>query len=188
MKKALSLLLTLSMLLSLMPVVAVSADSADQVVIEAENMTLVTGEGQVQNMESKFPGSGFSGGKQFWFKNTAEGGVLELKFTLDTAFEGPASIAHCMAGDFGIFDIYIDNTLVYDELDMYYNAGTVGAAVKHSGNVSMNNVSLMAGEHTLKLICTGKNAANTYTDRYYAGIDCIKLGTEYYDGVTTFEA
>lgn len=191
MKKALSLLLILAMVLSLIPMLSVSASTNTTITIEAENMTLVTGEGEVQDMESKFPGSGFSGGKQFWFKNTAAGGVLELRFTLDTAFEGPISIAHCMAGDYGIFDVYVDNTLVYDELDMYLNAGIVGNAVQHSGNISMGEVSLAAGEHILKLVCTGKNAANTKADRYYAGLDFITLNSDYeyysYDAAVTFE-
>ena len=191
MKKALSFILTLVMLLTVLPIIGTSVSAATSTVIEAESMTLISGNGQVQNMDQIFPGSGFSGGKQFWFQSTAVGNTLELSFALTESFSGQVTMAHCMAGDFGIFDVYIDGNLLYEDLDMYYNAGIAGQAVKRADGISLGNMELAAGTHTLKLICKGKNASNTYSDRYYGSVDCITLtsGYDYYDYDTpvTFE-
>ncbi|MBE6768302.1 MAG: DUF2961 domain-containing protein [Ruminococcaceae bacterium] len=163
MKKFLTIFLTLSLLLSGLPLISVSADTR---CVEGEAMTLTAGRAQAQNMEGSWPGSGFSGGYQLWVQNTTASGSTTVTFRLSEAWEGDLYLSHCLSSDYGIFDIYVDGQKIRANLDMF------GTPLRHSGAVRLGAVSLGIGTHTLTLTCVGKNAASR---GYYGSIDCLTL-------------
>ncbi len=169
MKRLLSLFLLFALMFGSLPILTVSAATR---AIEGETMLLTTGSAQVQDMQAAWPGSGFSNGTQLWVKNTTATGVTTLTFTLTEAWEGDLYLSHCMASDYGIFDIAVDSQPVCVGLDMYADR------LKHSGDVRLGPVSLGVGNHTLTLRCVGKNSAS---HGYYAGIDRITLRETIYD-------
>ncbi len=170
MKKLLSVFLVLALLLGTVPLLVASA--ADEKIIEGEAMTLVSGKATPQNMKTPFPNTNFSNDWQLWVQNSTADGVTTLSFELTDIWVGELYISHCMAADYGIFDLYLDGKPIYVGLDMF-NSG-----LKESGDVYLGCVSLGIGTHILTLTCVGKNAN---ARGYYGSVDCIALREAAYD-------
>ena len=133
--------------------------------VEGEDMTIVSG-AQAQIQDLSWTACYFSGNKHMLFANNTAGAEMTLSFTLEEAWKGFMSISYCKAADYGIYDIYLDGTLVWDNLDMY--SGTLMA----SSTLFQEETALEAGEHTLKFVNVGKNANAT---NYLGSIDCLVL-------------
>ena len=170
MKKILSVFLLLALLLGAMPLVAWAVDG--EKTMEGEQMKLSAGTAQVQDMDTAFPGTGFSGGKHLWVQNRTANGVTTVTFELSAVWEGDLYLYHCTASDYGIFDVYVDGEKLLASLDMYRTV------LKRSVAVRLGHVSLGIGAHTLTLSCVGKNASS---NGYYGSIDCITLRETNYD-------
>lgn len=173
MKKALSLILTALMLVSAFSMLVISASAADApsgqiwegesdlrrdytiAIADWSMFYLQNNEGY--NDETAFPNSqrpsmDMSG---FWKNNEA---ADELEIKLDVKTSGKKTfIMQCLkSSDFGIFDIYFDNTLIGDNMDFYCEKGARGF---FEFNLGQYDVTL--GTHTLKIKCVGKNELST---------------------------
>ena len=107
-----------------------------------------------------------SDGGHMWWRNSAENaGQLELKFYAAEAISGNLTVTFTTAVDFGIVDLYLNDTLLQAGLDFYSSSlGTV--------NHTFNNISLPEGENMIKAVQKGKNASSTST---MFGIDVLTL-------------
>ena len=99
------------------------------------------------------------GGHLFW---RAEKVGDEMVIALDVPYAGTytGEFAYTVAGDFGQYDIYLDDTKL-GSVDAYF----IPLGVK---TLELGEMNLTAGEHLLKIVITGKNDASA---AYFVGID-----------------
>ncbi|MBQ8586878.1 MAG: DUF2961 domain-containing protein, partial [Oscillospiraceae bacterium] len=109
-------------------------------------------------------GAAWSGsGHMFWPAN--ENGEMCVTIHVPYAATYTGSFAYTRAGDFGIYDVYLDDIKILEGIDSY--AATI--SVK---SVDFGEISLTEGDHVLKIVITGKNSASA---NYYMAIDHLIL-------------
>lgn len=110
--------------------------------------------------------SGFSGGKQLWWKPGTQGvgGELTTAITVDKAGTYKLYAALCTAKDYCTFDLYI-NDIKVTSFDGY--SPSLVRVQTCFGEANLN-----AGTNTVKLVITGKAAAAT---NYMVGIDFLRF-------------
>ena len=99
------------------------------------------------------------GGNLFW---RAEKVGDEMVIALDVPYAGTytGELAYTVAGDYGQYDIYLDDTKL-GSVDAYF----IPLGVK---TLKLGEMNLTAGEHLLKIVITGKNDASA---AHFVGID-----------------
>lgn len=139
--------------------------------IADEDIYTFEGETDLYNKSSVTMGSavsqvmaGYSGGKQLWWRPGASGAEMTTTVTVNKAGTYSLYAALCTARDYGTFDLYINGTKVA-YFDGY--APTLARVQKNFGEISLN-----AGENTVKLVITGKN---TSSSNYMVGIDFLRV-------------
>lgn len=110
-----------------------------------------------------------------WNKGSAGDSI---EFPLDVKTEGKKTfvLQYLVAVDFGTFDVYWDDTLIYDNLDMY-----AAKANRKFIELELGEFEVTKGIHKLKFVVVGKNASSTGT---ILSIDFFELVGE--DGVRRF--
>ncbi|MDR0382001.1 MAG: DUF2961 domain-containing protein [Oscillospiraceae bacterium] len=126
-----------------------------QTYIEGENMTAEVTGGPAPFNQTGMNGGAFSGGAQKLWINNADGNEISLTFSLNNPVSGLFKIRPCMAGDFGIFQFYLDDQAIGEPIDLYY------PRVINGGYISLGEVRLASGEHVLKAKAVGKNSASS---------------------------
>ncbi len=110
-------------------------------------------------------GPDFSGSAQLcWVAN--QGAVMVIPFQVEHDGEYSLVTQFCKAGDFAIFDLYVDGVKVLDSYDGYCSYLTA------SGAVDLGKFQFTKGEHTIRIELTGKNDAST---GYVFAIDYLKM-------------
>ncbi|MDR1156841.1 MAG: DUF2961 domain-containing protein [Oscillospiraceae bacterium] len=126
-----------------------------QTYIEGESMTATVTGGPAPYNQTAMNGNAFSGGAQKLWINNGDGNEISLTFSLNNPTSGVFKIRPCMAGDFGIFQFYLDDQAIGDPVDLYY------PRVIGGGYVVLGDVQLAAGAHVLKAKAVGKNPASS---------------------------
>jgi len=171
MKKALSLVLAVLMLISAFSAMAlgISAEDAD---------TTPSGqiwEGETDLLRSDYVNSGkgvlfaqgntylksplMSWNSQLIWKPGAAGEYVEFPLQVETEGKKRLIMQHLVSGDLGIFDIYWDDTLLYDDLDMY--------AARNITELDLGEFEIAKGTHKLKFVCQGKNSKSSTVNVIY---------------------
>jgi DNA-directed RNA polymerase subunit RPC12/RpoP len=104
------------------------------------------------------------GSHLFWVADKV-GDTMELKLSVPYAMEYEAALCYTVAGDYCQYDLYLDGSKLLS-IDGYAPAPGVR-------NVSLGKLILTKGDHVLKAVITGRNAAASGT--YALGIDHILL-------------
>lgn len=105
------------------------------------------------------PASGLPSGK------AATDNAVSVKLNVETEGEKTIFFQHMKAKDFGIFDIYFDDTLIADNIDMY-------SKELYFAELNLGKITVTKGEHTLKFVPVGKNSAST---GYLLSVDYFEL-------------
>ncbi len=120
-------------------------------------------------------------GSHFFCNSMIPGDVFSFSFNLEEAGEYTAALGAMSGKDYGSFIWQIDGNNMGAEVDQY--SALFGCVSGYN-----ENVMLSAGEHTLSIICVGKNESST---NYVLSVDYLDLKkTGDYDesAVTTTEA
>ncbi len=132
----------------------------------------IEGESMIPSAEFKGGGlgtqdlAGWSGGKQLFFTPLDQDASLKLKFNVSKPAIYSVYLVPTKSWDYGIYDILINGNLVKRNIDFYMDSVTL------SKPVSLGNLDLSAGEHTIEFVCKGKN---TLSEGFYFGFDLIEL-------------
>ena len=108
----------------------------------------------------------WSNSTHMWWKCIFPSDYVVLEFPIEEAGEYNIQAALTRAVDYGIFDIYINDELVFDDVDCYIN--DVDIIYPESETA----VQLEAGVNTIKIECVDSNSDAT---GYYFGIDYLKF-------------
>ena len=110
-------------------------------------------------------GSDWSENSQLWWTGGSEGATLKYQIYLPESGMFDVSGAFTVAGDYGIFELYIDGVKVGEAFDGYNN----GVARKQ---VSFGAVELESGYHEVTFKIVGKNEKAI---GYMVGIDYVDI-------------
>ena len=110
-------------------------------------------------------GSDCSENSQLWWTGGSEGATLKYQIYLPESGMFDVSGAFTVAGDYGIFELYIDGVKVGEAFDGYNN----GVARKQ---VSFGAVELESGYHEVTFKIVGKNEKAI---GYMVGIDYVDV-------------
>lgn len=119
---------------------------------------------------------GISGGKQMLHKLWTPGAAMKLSFKTETDYTDAVYAAFCNAGDFGIYDVYLDGVLKIDDYDAY------SASLKR-GVALLDENGLAAGDHTIEFVSTKTKTAGS--SGHLIAFDCLQLGEP--DATVIFE-
>lgn len=141
---------------------------------EGEEMTryfteITNGTVSIQNMEYAMTDTlKWSGNSQLWWRNTAAGSTAAFTVDLPEQMNYDIAVSLTTASDYGTVSVYVDDQAVGDAIDCYSSALGVQT-------VSLGQLKLSAGEHTIKLAVTGKNAAS---GGYFIGLDALDFSPQ----------
>ena len=153
---------------------ALTFDSNNNAVVEGEHLAIVDSTGMCQAKQQNMSGYGdgvWSNNEQVVF--IAHGVDNNVRFYLNIAEEGDydLSAVFTKAGDFGIYQHYIDGKPVGGNIDLYIN-DIWGNYVSRTSEIYMGYVHLTPGIHILEAKCVGKNNQST---GYVYGMDYLKV-------------
>lgn len=135
--------------------------------LEAEKLEVVkytAGTTSIQILDSRF-----SYGKQLFWQNDRIGGILELKFPVESTGQYKVTLGLTQAVDYGIHEIRINNKSIA-KIDLYclpqnsYRPTTADLGI----------ITLPTGDNSISLECLGSDLKSV-GNRYMAGIDYILL-------------
>ena len=137
-------------------------------VYEGEAMSLVDGAACApQNLEFlENDTRKWSNSTHMWWKCAFPSDYAVLEFPVEEAGEYNIQAALTRAVDYGIFDIYINDELVFDDVDCYINDVDIIYPETETA------VKLEAGVNTIKIECVDSNSDAT---GYFFGLDYLKF-------------
>jgi hypothetical protein len=116
----------------------------------------------------KLPGA--TDGKQLFFQPTEAKAWIEIPITLDKEVRGFLLLRVCHAADYGVYRVILDGKEI-GTVDLFF------PTIQFAGEKLGGWQEIKSGAHTLRLECTGKNAAST---GYFLGMDLLLLKTPVY--------
>ena len=153
---------------------ALAFDANGTAFVEGEYLAIVDATGMCQAKQQNM--SAF--GEGVWSNNEqvvfiAHGTDNSVRFYLNIAEEGDydLSAAFTKAGDFGIYQHYIDGKPVGGNIDLYIN-DIWGNYVGKTSEIYMGYAHLTSGIHVLEAKCVGKNNQSA---GYVYGMDYLKV-------------
>lgn len=164
---------------------ALTFDSNNNAIVEGEHLAIVDATGMCQAKQQNMVAFGdgvWSNNEQVVF--IAYGTDNSVRFYLNIEEEGDydLSAVFTKAGDFGIYQHYIDGEEVGGNIDIYVNDIWNNYVTKTS-EIYMGYAHLTAGVHILEARCVGKNSQST---GYVYGMDYLKVSkastTHVYEG------
>ncbi|HLT62777.1 MAG TPA: DUF2961 domain-containing protein [Microlunatus sp.] len=144
-----------------------SATTGDTVRIEAEALFDTAEATAPLQVQGNCCGVEWSGGAQLWFTPTEPDQQFTLTFAVGTGGRYSLSTVQTLAVDYGISVLTLDGEQLGEPFDGYRATG-----VAVSDPIDLGTRELAAGEHTLVLTVTGKNADAT---SFMAGLDYLQL-------------
>ena len=124
-----------------------------------------------QNMKN-FAGQWSRDAQLFWRCQKA-GHELTLSFNVQRAGHR-LSFGLTKAGDYGTFDIFLDDTKIADAVDLYHTNVV-------DGTIQIPDAGVDRGRHTLRFTCTGKNAQST---GHFFGLDYVDVAERQADATS----
>ncbi|MBQ9079535.1 MAG: hypothetical protein IJY27_00510 [Clostridia bacterium] len=120
------------------------------------------------NSESDWPDSArpSMNGQAIW-KSGAVGDYLEIPLDVEVQGEKTLILQYMHSQDFGIFDIYWDGELIYDDLDTY-----ASKTDRKFVELDLGTRNVTRGTHSLKFVVASKNAESA---GYALGVDYFEL-------------
>lgn len=111
-------------------------------------------------------GVSWSGGAQLWFQGAMAGDQVTVTLSVPQDGSYAVTAALTQARDYGIVQVSVDGTPLGDPVDGYAATGVVVA------DHLLGTRTLTAGQHTLTLTVTSRNAAAV---GWFAGLDVVSL-------------
>lgn len=109
---------------------------------------------------------GFSAGAQAWFRPGSDDGYLVFEVPVYRPGRRNVYAWFCKAGDYGIYQLYIDGEPVGEPFDGFNNG------VIRSERIDFGPYNFTEGEHEFRFDCIGKNKNST---GFMIGVDLIVL-------------
>ena len=136
--------------------------------IEGEKLALSASasEGPVSPQEMGVFSGDWSGEAQLWWRPTAPNATLSLLTKVETAGDYELIGYFTKAGDYGQFQISLEDKPVGEPVDLY------GAEVSPTGPINLGKISLQKGYNRIVVQVTGKN---TRSSGYSFGLDAFVL-------------
>lgn len=115
-----------------------------------------------------------SGGKQMFFTPRVQDASFEASFDVQETQDGIVEMLLIYSWDYGIYDVYFDDELLFDDLNMY-SSETISEQIR----LGMDELS--AGEHTVRFECVGSDPRTISESRgpgalgYFCGFDGVRV-------------
>ena len=136
-------------------------------IFEGEDMPREVEGGRGENqLMAEFSDFGWSNRRHLLWIGNNDGDKINLDFNITSSIKGELKVNLTKAGDFGMFDFYLDGEPIGNKIDTY------NPKVINGANIPLGYVDLSPGVHTLTVVANGKNPASP---AYIMGLDCIRI-------------
>jgi hypothetical protein len=145
--------------------------------IEGEKLAVrkVSGQAKPQDLRSYMQGS-WSGSAHLWWTGAKPEDALELTLPITQAGVYRLGAGFTQALDYGIFDVWLNDQLLLEKLDLY------NPDVTHTGTLPLGaRLELKTGEQVLRFVVRGANPAARKSHMLGLDVhDCAKARLEAY--------
>ena len=137
------------------------------ITLEGETLKILAKTGAARPQDLRNYGVGrWSNDSHLWWTGAKPGEVLSLAFSVPTDGYYRLAAGFTKASDYGVFDVSLNGTLLYKDLDLY------NGSVIHTGTLPIGDpVHLATGEHRLEF--SVKGAHPSARKAYMLGLDYL---------------
>jgi hypothetical protein len=143
-------------------------ERAAKVMLEGEDLKVLSSAGTVQPQSLKTFGEAWSKGVHLWWRQAKPGDLLRLEFPSNVAGRRRLVLAMTRAPDYGIFRLSVNGEVVSENLDLFFEKGVI-----HSGEIAWD-VDLRKGPNELKVEVTGSNPS-AKPAHFMFGLDYLRI-------------